>query len=40
LPEDSRQAIRSRGESAIDKVLDEEEPPTLIVVSSAGVRRA
>jgi hypothetical protein len=31
--------LRGRGERAIDTFLDEDAPPALIVVSSAGTRR-
>jgi len=37
---ESQQAVRRRGESALDAYLDEESPPALILVSSSGQRRA
>jgi hypothetical protein len=38
LPADSRQAIRSRGATAVDVYLFNEEPPEQIVVSNLGVQ--
>jgi hypothetical protein len=38
LPAASRNAIRSRGASAVDSVLDLDEPPERLVVSTLGVR--
>lgn len=40
LPAESRNAIRSRGATAVDAFLDREEPPTRIVVSTLGVHPA
>jgi len=37
LPAESRNAIRSRGATAVDAFLDREEPPTRIVVSTLGI---
>jgi hypothetical protein len=37
LPAEARNAIRSRGATAVDAFLDREEPPTRIVVSTLGV---
>jgi hypothetical protein len=39
LPAEARNAIRSRGATAVDAYLDEEEPPARIVVSTLGVHR-
>lgn len=38
LPAASRNAIRSRGASAVDAFLDDDEPPERLVVSQLGVR--
>jgi hypothetical protein len=38
LPAESRNAIRSRGATAVDSVLDQDEPPERLVVSTLGVR--
>jgi len=38
LPSESRDAIRTRGASAVDPFLDDDEPPERLVVSTAGVR--
>jgi hypothetical protein len=38
LPDDAKRAIDSQGASAVDAFLNEEEPPSVIVVSAAGVR--
>jgi hypothetical protein len=38
LPAESREAIRTHGASAVDAVLDEDEPPPRLLVSSFGVR--
>jgi hypothetical protein len=38
LPDESCEAIRTRGASAVDAVLDEDEPPPRLLVSSFGVR--
>ena len=38
LPAASRNAIRSRGASAVDSVLELDEPPERLVVSRLGVR--
>jgi hypothetical protein len=38
LPAESRNAIRSRGATAVDGYLIDGEPPTWIVVSTLGVR--
>jgi len=37
LPAEARNAIRSRGATAVDAFLDRDEPPTGIVVSTLGV---
>jgi len=37
LPAEARNAIRSRGATAVDAFLDREEPPTRIVVSTLGI---
>lgn len=37
LPAESRNAIRSRGATAVDAFLDREEPPVRIVVSTLGI---
>jgi hypothetical protein len=39
LPAEARNAIRSRGATAVDAFLQHEEPPSRIVVSTLGVRR-
>jgi hypothetical protein len=38
LPEDTRTAIQTEGESEVAKVLGEAEPPRVIVCSTAGCR--
>jgi hypothetical protein len=38
LPEEARHAIRSRGATAVDLFLDQENPPERIVVSPLGIR--
>jgi hypothetical protein len=38
LPAASRNAIRSRGATAVDSFLDKDEPPERLVVSRLGVR--
>jgi hypothetical protein len=38
LSDESRRAIRSKGASAVDAVLDEELPPGRLIVASLGVR--
>jgi len=38
LPAESRNAIRSRGATAVDAFLVRDEPPDLIVVSTLGVQ--
>jgi hypothetical protein len=38
LPAEARNAIRSRGATAVDLYLHLDEPPTRIVVSKLGVR--
>ena len=38
LPAESRNAIRSRGATAVDSVLNQDEPPERLVVSTLGVR--
>ena len=35
---DVRQAIESNGRTAIEKFLDEQQPPHRVIVSSSGVR--
>ncbi len=40
LPEESQRAIQSDGWSAIVPYLGDEEPPTRIVISTAGVAAA
>jgi hypothetical protein len=40
LPAEARNAIRSRGATAVDAYLREEEPPLRIVVSTGGVQPA
>jgi len=37
LPAEARNAIRSRGATAVDLYLNVDEPPTSIVVSLLGV---
>ena len=37
LPDEAVKAVTSRGKSAVEAVLGEDQPPTRIVVSSAGV---
>jgi hypothetical protein len=37
LPAEARNAIRSRGATAVDLYLNLDEPPTRIVVSRLGV---
>ncbi len=37
LPAEARNAIRSRGATAVDSFLDRDEPPALIRVSTLGV---
>jgi hypothetical protein len=39
LVKQARRAIRSRGASAIDAVLDLDQPPGLIVISSSPAHR-
>jgi hypothetical protein len=39
LPEDTRDAIQTEGRSEVEKVLDLDEPPRVIVCSTAGCRR-
>jgi hypothetical protein len=38
LPRESREAIRTHGASVVDSVLDEDDPPLRLVVSTLGVR--
>ncbi len=38
LPQESQEAIRTLGASAVDAFQDEDEPPHRLVVSSLGVR--
>jgi hypothetical protein len=38
LPADSREAISTCGASAVDRFLDENEPPPRILVLSVGVQ--
>jgi hypothetical protein len=38
LPHEARNAIRSRGATAVDAFLHEDDPPERIVVSVEGVR--
>jgi len=38
LPADSQEAISTCGASAVDRFLDENEPPPRILVLSAGVQ--
>jgi len=38
LPAESRNAIRSRGATAVDAFLEDEDPPVRIVVSTEGLR--
>jgi hypothetical protein len=37
LPADARNAIRSRGATAVDAYLHQDEPPARILVSTLGV---
>ena len=37
LPAEARNAIRSRGATAVDMFLDRDDPPARIVVSTLGV---
>jgi hypothetical protein len=37
LPAEARNAIRSRGATAVDAFLDDEDPPARILVSTRGV---
>lgn len=37
LPETARRPIRSRGATAVDAILDVDDPPERIVVSTLGV---
>jgi len=37
LPEESRRAIETRGRTAIESVLDREDPPRYIIVSLSGL---
>ena len=37
LPEAAKHAIRSRGATAVDAVLDQDDPPRWILVSIRGV---
>jgi hypothetical protein len=37
LPAEARNAIRSRGATAVDAYLRQEEPPARILVSTLGV---
>ena len=37
LPAEARNAIRSRGATAVDAYLDQDDPPARIVVSTHGV---
>jgi hypothetical protein len=38
LPEESKRAISTTGRSAVDAILDREELPRYIVVTSSGLR--
>lgn len=38
LPTDSAAAMQTRGRSAVDAVLDQDEPPRFLVVTSSGIR--
>ena len=40
LPEEARNAIRSRGATAVDGFLARDDPPSRIVISILGVRDA
>lgn len=37
LPDECRQAARTRGASAVDAVLDQKEPPRIRVITSTGI---
>src|SRR5438874_2384433 len=37
LPEDSREAIRTKGRSAVEAVLSLDEPPRYLAVTSTGI---
>jgi hypothetical protein len=37
LPEESRRAIETRGRTAVEGVLDREDPPRYIIVSISGL---
>jgi hypothetical protein len=39
LPDDSKRAIETRGESAVAAVLDDTDPPTRLVVARDGIGR-
>jgi len=38
MPAEARNAIRSRGATAVDAYLDQDDPPARIVVSASGVQ--
>jgi hypothetical protein len=38
LPAEARNAIRSRGATAVDNFLNQEDPPACIFVSTLGIR--
>lgn len=38
LPEDSREALRTSGRSAVAAILDRQTPPRFITVTNAGLR--
>jgi hypothetical protein len=37
LPEESRRAVQSQGRSAVQDVLDREDPPARLMVSTGGI---
>lgn len=39
LPEDTRVAIETQGQSEVTKILEFEEPPRVIVCSTTGCRK-
>lgn len=37
LPDDSQEAIRTQGRSAVEALLREQDPPTRVLVTSSGI---
>jgi hypothetical protein len=38
LPMESQRAIETKGRSAVEAVLEQDEPPRYLIISSGGVR--